>query len=196
VLPLAADPSVYRPVRSKDQYRSNVVFAGSATPIREKYLAELLEFGLALWGPGWRKTSLRDYCRGEVRTTAEFDRAYGGATVAVNLHHGIEGGTSYAYCNQRVFELAAMGLAQAVDQRADLPGQFEPGTENVTLATPKELRERVGELLQAPTQAEEIGAAARRRLLARHTHMHRAARLLEAVGLKSDLRPAEEPAGG
>ena len=34
VLPLAADPSVYRPVRTKDQYRANVVFAGGATPTR------------------------------------------------------------------------------------------------------------------------------------------------------------------
>ena len=31
-LPLAADPSVYRPMRSRDQYRANVVFAGTATP--------------------------------------------------------------------------------------------------------------------------------------------------------------------
>ncbi len=196
VLPLAADPSVYRPLRSKDQYRANVVFAGSATPTREKFLVELLEFGLALWGPGWRKTALRDYCRGEFRTTAEFVRAYGGASVAVNIHHGIDGGTSFAFCNQRVFELAAMGVAQVVDERTDLPKYFEVGSELLTFTTPKELKERVGELIHAPQRAEEMGAAARRQLLARHTHMHRAARLLEAVGLKSDARPAEEPAGG
>lgn len=197
VLPLAADPSVYRPLRTKDQYRANVVFAGSATPIRESYLSELVEFGLALWGPGWRRTALRDYCRGEIKTTAEFVRAYGGASVAVNLHHGLgSNGLSYAYCNQRVFELASMGLPQVVDDRADLPRYFEPGREVMTFTTPRELRDQVKELLHAPPQAEELGAAARRRVLAQHTHMHRARRLLEALGMTAEAKPAEEAAGG
>src|SRR5690606_35680321 len=64
VLSNAADPSVYRPLRTKDQYRANVVFAGTATPRRERLLGELVEFGLAVWGPGWRRTALKDYCRG------------------------------------------------------------------------------------------------------------------------------------
>ena len=183
VLPHAADPSVYRPMRTKDQYRANVVFAGAATPARERYLAELVECGLALWGPGWRRTALRDYCRGEARTTAEYVRAYGGASVAVNLHHDI-GSRDAATCNQRVFEIAAMGLPQVVDARADLPHYLEPDREVVTFSTPKELKERVKELLQAPPLGDELGAAARRKLLARHPHMHRAPRLLDALGVR------------
>jgi spore maturation protein CgeB len=196
VLPHAADPSVYRPLRSKGQYRANVVFAGGATPTREKYLGELVEFGLAVWGPGWRKTSLRDYCRGELRNTAEFVRAYGGASVAVNLHHGLgSNGLSYAFCNQRVFELAAMGMPQIVDVRTDLPGYFTDGVEVVTFTTPKELKARVQELLHTPASAEEIGAAARRRALAQHTYMHRIQRLLTAIGVKhADLKPVADAA--
>lgn len=196
VLPHAADPSVYRPLRSKGQYRANVVFAGGATPTREKYLGELVEFGLAVWGPGWRKTSLRDYCRGELRNTAEFVRAYGGASVAVNLHHGLgSNGLSYAFCNQRVFELAAMGMPQIVDVRTDLTGFFTDGVEVVTFTTPKELKARVQELLHTPANAEEIGAAARRRALAQHTYMHRMQRLLTALGVKSaDLKPVADAA--
>ncbi len=38
VVPLAADPSIYRPLRSRDQYRANVVFAGTATRRREELL--------------------------------------------------------------------------------------------------------------------------------------------------------------
>lgn len=196
VLPLAADPSVYRPLRTKDQYRANVVFAGAATPTREKYLAGLVEFGLALWGPGWRKTSLRDYCRGELRTTAEYVRAYGGASVAVNLHHGLgSNGLSYAYCNQRVFELASMGVPQVVDARADLPKYFEVGKEVITFAEAGELKAQVEELLQAPPRAEEIGMAARRRVLDQHTHMHRAQRLLESIGMLSAQRSVGQESG-
>ena len=197
VLPLAADPSVYRPMKSRDQYRANVVFAGGATPERERHLAELLEFGLALWGPGWRRTSLRDYCRGEIRSTAEFVRAYGGASVAVNLHHGLGQKTGGASCNQRLFELSSMGVPQVVDERTDLPNYFEVGREIVTFSSPRELKARVQQLLQSPHTAEEIGAAARRTVLARHTQMHRMRRVLEAVGMAPNASPAApEPAGG
>ena len=55
-LPPGCDPSVHRPMRSRDQFRANVVFAGTATPHRERLLSELVEFGLAVWGPGWRRT--------------------------------------------------------------------------------------------------------------------------------------------
>ena len=84
-LPPGCDPSVHRPMRSRDQFRANVVFAGTATPHRERMLSELVEFGLALWGPGWRKTKLRDYCRGELLDHGDYIRAYAGASVAVNV---------------------------------------------------------------------------------------------------------------
>lgn len=197
VLPHGADPSVYRPLKTKDQYRANVVFAGGATPERERHLSELLEFGLALWGPGWRRTSLRDYCRGEIRSTAEFVRAYGGASVAVNLHHGLGRDDGQTSCNQRVFELAAMGVPQVVDERADLATYFEPGRDLLTFTSPKALKERVQEMLQATAAAEELGASARRTLLAGHTHMHRMRRLLESVAmLPAKAAPAPESAGG
>ena len=185
VLPLAADPSVYRPLRSKDQYRANVVFAGAATPAREAYLTELLEYGLALWGPGWRRTTLRDYCRGELKDTAEYIRAYGGASVAVNLHRDLAAvpPEARAYCNQRVFELAAMGVAQVVDARDDLANYFEPGRHLLTFTTPPELKARVESLLHDPPRAEQLAAECRHHALTHHTHMHRARWILDAVGL-------------
>jgi spore maturation protein CgeB len=184
LLPHAADPSVYRPMNSKDQYRANVVFAGAATPAREAYLAMLVEFGLALWGPGWRRTSLRDYCRGEARDTAEYVRAYGGASVAVNLHRDLAAVVAgdRAACNQRTFELAAIGVPQVVDDRADLPRWFEPGRQVLTFRSPEELKAAVEALLHDPPAAESVGAAARAEALARHTHMHRLRDLLAAVG--------------
>jgi spore maturation protein CgeB len=185
VLPLAADPSVYRPSRSKDQYRANVVFAGRATPAREAYLSALVEFGLALWGPGWRRTSLKDYCRGELASTAEYVRAYGGASVAVNLHRDLPSVAAdcRAICNQRVFELAAMGVPQVVDERRDLPTYFEPGRELVTFRSPEVLRGAVEDLLHHPPRAEEMASRARARALSQHTHMHRMRIILETVGL-------------
>lgn len=181
VLPFAADPSIYRPLRSRGWYRANVVFAGRATPRREALLAGLVEFGLAIWGPGWRSTSLRDYCRGELLRTAEYVKAYNGATVAVNIHHRIEGDVTEASCNQRVFELAALGAAQVVDTRLDLPAHFEPGRDLLTYTTADELRELVRDLLGDPARVESLKDNARRAALARHTYMHRALLLLDRV---------------
>jgi spore maturation protein CgeB len=179
VLAFGADPSVYRPIKTRDQYRANVVFAGTATPRRERLLSDLAEFGLAVWGPGWRKTTLRDYCRGEVPSTDEYLKAYAGATVAVNIHHVlVENDPREASCNQRVFELAAMGAAQVVDDRGDLPRCFEEGREVSVFRDAAELRQCVRDLIESPADAERLGQSARARLLQDHTYMHRMRQLL------------------
>jgi spore maturation protein CgeB len=179
VLPLAADPSVYRPLRTRDQqFRANVVFAGSATPRREALLAQLVEFGLAVWGPGWRKTSLRDYCRGEHLRTDDFVRAYSGASVAVNIHHLLDDDEVEASCNQRLFEIAAIGVLQVVDYRLDLDRWFVPGDEVLVFDAPGDLKRTVEDALQDLGAAERIATAGRERLLAEHTHMHRLRQLL------------------
>lgn len=182
LLPLGADPSVYRPLRSRDHFRANVVFAGRATRRREALLAGLVEFGLAIWGPGWRRTSLRDYCRGEVPSTDDYVRAYGGATLAINIHHTTpDAAQPEAHCNQRVFELAAMQVPQLVDLRTDLDRWFTPGEDLLTFTDGAELRALVGDLLHDPVRLEAMAAAARKELLARHTYMHRMSDLLRKV---------------
>jgi len=179
VLPLAADPSVYRPLRTRDQqYRANVVFVGTATPRREALLSQLVEFGLAIWGAGWRRTSLRDYCRGEQVRTEEFVRAYTGATVAVNIHHRLDEDEVEATCNQRLFEIAAVGVLQVVDYRLDLDRWFVPDDEVLVFDTPADLKRTVEGALQDLAAGERIAAAARERLLAEHTYMHRMEKIL------------------
>jgi spore maturation protein CgeB len=175
LLPLACDPSVYRPVRVRDQqYRANVVFAGAATSRREALLSNLVEFGLAIWGPGWRRTSLRDYCRGEGLRTEDFVRAYGGASVAINIHHTADcRDTREACCNQRLFEIASIGVLQVVDRRDDLDRWFVPDDELLVFETGEQLRQIVEDALQDLPAAERIAAAGRQRLLAEHTYMHR-----------------------
>lgn len=183
VLPLAADPSVYRPTRGAGPYRANVVFSGRATRRREAFLAELVEFGLAIWGPGWRRTALRDYCRGEVPSTEDFVRSYGGATVAINIHHTTpDAAQPEAHCNQRVFELAAMGVPQVTDERRDIARCFTPGEDLLTFRTGSELKAIVADLVHDTPRLEAMALSARTELLARHTYMHRLSDLLAKVG--------------
>lgn len=179
-LDAACDPSVHRPLRVRDPFRANVVFAGSASPYREAVLEQLVEFGLAVWGPGWKKTSLREYCRGELLSMDNYVRAYAGATVGINLHRS-EGGGADGALNARLFEIAGIGVAQAVEDRPDLPDQFAPGEEVLAYHGIEELREKVRHALADQHHRESLAQAARRKALQRHTYMHRMQELLRHV---------------
>ncbi len=187
-LAVGCDPSVHKPLRARGPFRANVVFAGAATPRREQLLSELVEFGLAIWGPGWRKTSLRDYSRGELPNTEDFVRAYAGATVAVNIHRsgaGEKGGDTTGV-NRRTFELAAIGLPQVVDTRGDLPRHFEDGSEMLVYNGPDQLKGQVKRALQEDKYRDRLAGNARQRALREHTYMHRTHELLTTATGGSD----------
>jgi len=192
-LPDGCDPSVHRPMRSRDQFRANVVFAGRATPHREQFLATLVGFGLALWGPGWRRTSLRDYCRGERLTLEDYVRAYAGAFVGVNVHRE-DPALAGEGCSRRLFELAAIGVPQAVDESGDLARLFTPETEVLFYRGERELKELVRLMLESPKETAVVAEQARRRALSEHTLMHRLTILLHEVLVAQPVqRPSPPP---
>jgi spore maturation protein CgeB len=180
-LPFGCDPSVHKPLRARGPFRANVVFAGTASPEREELFTELIEYGLALWGESWRKTSLRDYCRGALPSLEDYVRASAGATVAVNVHAAYipNSAPKGRGCNRRVFELAAIGVAQVVDHRDDLAQHFEDGTEVLVFSNPTELKGQVKRALQNDSYRERVAAAARQRAISAHTYMHRVSKLLD-----------------
>jgi len=193
-LPDGCDPSVHRPMRSRDQFRANVVFAGRATPHRERFVSTLVGFGLALWGPGWRRTALRDYCRGERLSLIDYVRAYSGAFVGVNIHRE-DPALAGEGCNRRLFELAAIGVPQAVDESADLRRHFTPETEVLFYRGERELKELVRLMLESPKDTAAVAEVARRRALSEHTLMHRLTALLHDVLVARPVtssRPASE----
>ena len=181
-LPAACDPSVHRPMRARDRFRANVVFVGTATPHRERRLAELVEYGVAVWGPGWRRTKLRDYCRGELLSHEDYVRAYAGASVAVNVAC-TEG--ERARCepgaSRRLFELAAIGVPQVVEERGDIHAHFREGSEILVSHGSEDFRTLTAEALHDRAWAEQVAAGARQRALAEHTYMHRLESLLRTV---------------
>jgi spore maturation protein CgeB len=182
-LPAGCDPSIHRPMRARDRFRANVVFAGTATPHRERQLAELVEYGLAVWGPGWRRTKLRDYCRGELLGHEDYIRAYAGASVGINVacSEG-EDGCRELGASRRLFELAAIGVPQVVEEHPDIHYHFREGSEVLVARSARELRTLTSEALNDRAWAEQVAAGARARALAEHTYMHRLAALLQMLG--------------
>jgi spore maturation protein CgeB len=186
VLDAGCDPSVHRPLRVREPFRANVVFAGSASPYREAVLSQLVEFGLAIWGPGWKKSSLREYCRGELISLENYVRAYAGATVGINLQRQAETAGSEGALNARLFELAGIGVLQAVEHRSELATHFDPGVELLTYHGVEELREKVRQALADQALRDRMASAARHTALQRHTYMHRMLALLERVNAGSE----------
>lgn len=195
-LDAACDPSVHRPLRVREPFRANVVFAGTATPYRESVLTPLVEFGLAVWGPGWKKTALREYCRGDLLSMDNYVRAYAGATVAINVHRkegGVEPGDAL---NARLFEIAAIGVPQVVEPHVDLAAHFAEGHEVITYQGGEELRAKIRHYLDNQSARETLATAARQAALRRHTWMHRMRTLLAITGSSSGPRPSAATRAG
>jgi spore maturation protein CgeB len=142
-----------------------------------------VEFGLAVWGPGWRKTKLRDYCRGELLEHADYIRAYAGASVAVNVQCSDTSDGADPGCNRRLFELAAIGVPQVVEDRPDVHRNFREGSEILVARSTADFKGLLSEALQDRAWSEQVAAGARQRALTEHTYMHRLAALLGQVGI-------------
>jgi spore maturation protein CgeB len=178
------DPSVHRPLRVREPFRANVVFAGTATPYREAVLTRLVDFGLAVWGRGWKKSGLKEYCRGEQLSAEDFVRAYAGGTIGINVHREAEGPAPDGALNARLFEIAAIGVPQAVELRRELADHFVPGEEVLTYHGVEELRDKVRTALTDSGLRDRMAHAARQTALQRHTYMHRMRELLQQVTAK------------
>jgi spore maturation protein CgeB len=110
--------------------------------------------------------------------------------VAVNVacSDGHDGGGELG-ASRRLFELAAIGVPQVVEEHPDVHCHFREGSEILVARSPQELRSLTSEALHDRAWAEQVAAGARQRALSEHTYMHRLAALLGSL-------PVAEFAGG
>lgn len=183
-LPMYCVPTAHHAVEpTPDEARrwgSPVSFVGNRYPYRERFVRELLEYPLRLWGGGW---SHSDDPR--IRAIAgppvwghEKLCVYSASALSLNHHHPMN---DINGVNTRTFELAAAGACQVVDLKDDLRDLFKPGEEIVAYRDLAELRRQLDFYLAHPDDARAIGANARRRALAEHTLRHRIEEMLTAV---------------
>jgi spore maturation protein CgeB len=184
-LPLYCVPSFQHPVALSAEETSSlehtVALVGRHYPFRERFVRELSEYPLRVWGPGWaRVTDAR--VRAMVGGGAVGGRAklaiYTGATLSLNLHHPMN---DVVGVNIRTFELAAAGAGQVVDLKEDLSALFKPEEEVITFRDLAELKRQLDRYLAHPEEARAIGENGRRRALAEHTLRHRLEEIIVAV---------------
>jgi glycosyltransferase involved in cell wall biosynthesis len=87
----------------------------------------------------------------------------------------------FASSSSRPFELASMGCCVVSNPYLGVETWFEPNTELISIANADEALDRYRYLLAHDAERRAIGEAARRRVLAQHTHRHRARDLVEII---------------
>ncbi|NWF72675.1 MAG: glycosyltransferase [Nitrospirae bacterium] len=197
-LPMAADPSVHRPLEltraEREEYGSDVSFVGAGYANRRGIFPRLLkqEWNFKLWGNEWGgATDLTSVLqRNGARIDTETCRkVFNASAVNLNLHSWA--GTGFDpdgdFVNPRTFELAACGAFQLTDRRSLMPDLFTTN-EVATLSSPDELPGEITRWLREPEQRLTMAEKARQRVLADHTYVHRMRELLSRIGVASPDR--------
>ena len=187
-LPLAADPTVHRPVElsavERRTYGAEVSFMGAGYPNRRAAFARLADFGLGIFGSDWEGDAA---LAGKVRlggrriSTDEAIKIFNAATINLNLHSSVSARELVPagdFVNPRTFELAMCGAFQLVSKRTLLPELFADD-ELARFGSFEELREKLAHFLAHPEERAGYAARARERALAEHTYGQRMERLLE-----------------
>jgi spore maturation protein CgeB len=197
-LPMAADPSVHRPLEltqaEQEEYGSDVSFVGAGYANRRAIFSRLLKqkWNFKLWGNEWDgATDLTSVLqRGGARIdTDTCQKVFNASAVNLNLHSWA--GTGFDpdgdFVNPRTFELAACGAFQLADRRSLMPDLFA-ANEVATLSSPDELPGEITNWLREPEQRLAMAGKARQHVLAEHTYVHRMRELLSRIGVASPDR--------
>ncbi|ULA63106.1 MAG: hypothetical protein LZF86_100104 [Nitrospira sp.] len=197
-LPMAADPSVHRPLtltmNEQLEFGSDVSFVGAGYANRRTLLPRWIgkDWTFKVWGNEWDGADAiasvlqRNGARIDTETCL---KVFNATAINLNLHsHTGEGLDPAAdFVNPRTFELAAAGAFQLVDQRTLLPECFTED-ELVTFEGSGEISSLIRTWLRDPVGRRTIADAARQRVLRQHTYEHRMKALLSELGLREPDR--------
>jgi spore maturation protein CgeB len=192
----ALDPDTHHPVAAEGRFACDLAFLGNRLPDRE---ARVHEFFLApaarlpdrtflLGGSGWGDLALPPNVRyvGHVGT-AEHNALNCSATAVLNVNRASMARFGFSPPT-RVFEAAGAGACLLTDEWTGIELFLEPGGEILVARDGADVERLVREL--HPARARDIGAAARRRVVAEHTYAHRAIEVEAALRVSGDERGA------
>ena len=197
-LPMAADPSVHRPLEltqdEREEYGSDVSFVGAGYANRREIFPRLLghDWTFKLWGNEWDgATALTSILQrhGARIDTDTCQKVFNASAVNLNLHSWAGAGLDPDgdFVNPRTFELASCGAFQLTDRRSLMPDLFT-ASEVATVSSSEALPGEITRWLREPEQRVAMAAQARQRVLAEHTYVHRMRALLSQVGVASPDR--------
>ena len=197
-LPMAADPTVHRPMTltaaEHREYGSDVSFVGAGYANRRTLLPQWLshEWTMKLWGNEWdgaaalSRVLQRDGARIDTDTCM---KVFNATAVNLNLHScsGTGMDPQPDFVNPRTFELAACGAFQLVDERTLLPDLFT-SDEVESFRCTEDVSPLIRRWLTDAEGRRRHAEASRQRVLRDHTYGHRLQELLATVGISQPDR--------
>jgi spore maturation protein CgeB len=185
----ALDPDTHFRVTPQERFRADMALLANRLPDREERVEEffikvaerLKSSTFLLGGNGWQDKRFAiniRYC-GHVYT-ADHNLFNSSAAVVLNVNRD-----SMAECGYspptRIFEAAGAAACIITDRWTGIELFLEPGQEILTAANGAQVCDQL--LSLTPERCREIGAAARRRIIAEHTYEERARQFEDALGL-------------
>lgn len=193
-LPLAADPSVHRPLElcaaERAEYGAGLSFMGAGYVNRRKAFAWLTkqDAGVAkafkIWGTEWGdEPALSQYIqrKGKRISTEDSVRIFNASDININLHSSVQAKKLVSggdFVNPRTFEVAACGAFQLVDGRGLMPELFDTD-EMVTFDGMHDLLEKIRYFSGHPEERQAYAEKARKRVIREHSYTKRMRVLLD-----------------
>ena len=155
-----------------------IVFVGTPTPRRVRFLQALAPLPLALWGPKWSQVpELARFHRGEFVWGRALNDLYNDSAIVLNLSSW-DGHLSGM--TQRILEIPASGALMLTDDSLEARRLFRPGHEMDVFCSPAELRQLCERHLADGLRRERIAHRGHRRAL-QHGDFTRTARVLAGL---------------
>lgn len=183
----ALDPTTHFPVAPESRFGSDLTLLANRLPDREKRVdhyffdaaKRLPDFQFLLGGNGWSDKSLPENIRylGHVYTK-EHNALNCSARAVLNLNRDSMAQNGFSPAT-RVFEAAGAGACIISDRWEGVEHFLQPGKEIILVTDGNDLANVLRELTWE--HAKEIGAAARKRVLAEHTYEKRAQYLEQSI---------------
>jgi spore maturation protein CgeB len=186
------DSQTFRRIDWPRAPQRRIVFVGTPTPRRLRFLEPLRALPLELWGPKWGQLdAFAAFHRGDFIWGAELNALYNDSAIVLNI---ASWDAHLSGTTQRVVEIPASGAFMLTDDAAEVRALFEPGREIDVFTTPEELRAQCERYLDDEPLRERIADQGHRRAL-QQADFSVAARVLigrlpAPSAPRSDPRPA------
>ena len=189
----ALDPNTHYPVPKEKRFEADLAFLGNRLPDREKrvenFFLEVAEkmpgYKFILGGNGWNDKPMSSNINYIGHVFTNDHNALNCSPKAV-LNISRDSMASYGFSPAtRVFEAAGAGACIITDYWEGIEYFFEPGKEILVARNGHEVKDILSSL--SFEEAQEIGNAAMRKVLEKHTYTHRAVTLEKILVKKFSL---------
>ena len=187
----ALDPATHHVVPVQDRFQCDLGFLGNRLPDREARVEEfflkpaqlLPHRDFLLGGAGWESKTLPGNVRylGHVGTS-EHNAFFCSGLVTLNVNRASMARYGFSPPT-RIFEAAGAAACLITDAWDGIAQFLEPGSEVLVANGGEGVAETLAQI--SPARARQIGTAARARILAHHTYMHRARQVDDLLGART-----------